>query len=94
VIQGGAGSSSFVYVDAAGRQLSSEQVQSICGQVVDAQSKDAWSSCLQAHHLGELVKCQPPSRFWELQAIESALVAALALALMVLTVWWLRTRTV
>jgi hypothetical protein len=94
VVQGGAGAGSYVYVDAAGRQLSSEQVQSICGQVVDAQSKDAWSSCLQAHHLGELVKWQPPSRFWEFQAIESTLVVGLALALLLLTVWWLRSRTV
>jgi len=94
VVQGGAGASSFVYVDAAGRQFSSEQLQSICGQVVDAQSKDAWSSCLQAHRLGELVKWQPPSRFWEFQAIESALVVGLALAFVVWAVWWLRGRTV
>jgi hypothetical protein len=94
VVQGGAGASSYVYVNSAGQQSSSEQVQSLCGQVTDAQSKDAWSSCLQAHHIGELVKWQPPGRFWEFQAIESALVAGLAVALLVLTVWWLRSRTV
>ncbi len=94
VIQGGAGATSYVYVDAAGHQLSYERVQSVCGQVVDARSKESWSSCLQAHHLAELVKWQPASRFWEFQAIEAALVVGLALALLVLTVWWLRSRTV
>ena len=94
VVQGGAGASSYVYQDPTGRQLTYEQVQSLCGQVVDAQSKDAWSACLQSHHLGELVKWQPPTRFWEFQTIESALVVGIACALLLLTVWWLRSRTV
>ena len=94
VVQGGAGATSYVYVDSAGRQLSYEQVQAICGQVTDAQSKGAWSSCLQAHHFGELVKWQPPDRFWDLQLIESALVVGFALALLLLTAWWLRSRTI
>jgi hypothetical protein len=94
VVQGGAGASSYVYQDSSGQQLTYEQVQSLCGQVVDAQSKSAWSSCLQAQHLGELVKWQPPARFWEFQAIESALVVGIACALLLLTVWWLRSRTV
>jgi hypothetical protein len=62
--------------------------------VTDAQSKDGWSSCLQAHHLGELVRWQPPTRFWELQSIETALVVGVALALVLVTAWWLRSRTV
>ncbi|HEV2027989.1 MAG TPA: hypothetical protein VGS16_05575 [Candidatus Dormibacteraeota bacterium] len=94
VVQGGAGASSYLYVDSAGRQLSYEQVQAVCGQVTDAQSKGAWSSCLQAHHLGELVRWQAPTRFWELQSIETALVVGIALALLLVTVWWLRRRTV
>ena len=94
VVQGGAGASGYVYVDPTGGQHSIEQVQSICGQVVDAQSKDLWSSCLQSHHLGELVKWQPPGRFWEFQAIESILVIGIAVALIVLSSWWLRSRTV
>ena len=94
VVQGGAGASSYLYVDSTGRQLSYEQVQAVCGQVTDAQSKGAWSSCLQAHHLGELVKWQPPTRFWELQSIETALVVGIALALLLVTAWWLRSRTV
>jgi len=94
VVQGGAGASTYVYSDGAGRQLSSEQVQAICGQVVDAQSKSAWSSCMQAHQIGEVVKWQPPTRFWEFQSMEAALTLGLALALLCLTVWWLRRRTV
>ena len=94
VVQGGAGAGSYVYVDSAGGEHSLEQVQSICGQVIDAQSKDAWASCLQSHHFGELVKWQPPGRFWELQAIESILVVGIAVALIVLSGWWLRSRTV
>jgi hypothetical protein len=94
VVQGGAGASSYVYQDPTGQQLSYEQVQSICGQVVDAQSKQAWSACLQSHHLGELVRWQPPARFWEFQVIESGLVVGIAFALLLLTVWWLRSRTV
>lgn len=94
VVQGGAGASSYVYQDPTGQQLTYEQVQSLCGQVVGAQSKEAWSACLQAHHLGELVTWQPPARFWEFQLIESALVVGIACALLLLTVWWLRSRTV
>jgi len=94
VVQGGSGATSYLYIDSAGRQFSYEQVQAICGQVTDAQSKDGWSSCLQAHHLGELVRWQPPTRFWELQSIETALVVGAALALVLVTAWWLRSRTV
>ena len=93
VVQGGSGATSYLYVDTAGRQFSYEQVQAICGQVTDAQSKGAWSSCLQAHHLGELVRWQPPARFWELQAIEAALVVGIALAFVLVAAWWLRSRT-
>ncbi len=92
VVQGGAGASGYVYEDTAGRQLSFGKVQLICGQVTDAQSKDAWSTCLQANHLGELVRWQPPNRFWEFQGIESTLVIGLALVLVALTVWGLRGR--
>ena len=93
VIQGGAGASSYVYIDSAGHRMGLEQVQQICGQVVGAQSKDAWASCLRSHHLAELVSWQPAGRFWPLQTLESALVVATAFALLFLAVWWLRTRT-
>lgn len=62
------------------------------GQAVDAQSKSAWSWCLQAHHLCELVEWQPPTRFREFQWIEPALVIGIALTLLLLTAWWLRSR--
>jgi hypothetical protein len=92
VIQGGTGSTSYVYVDLAGDHITLAQAQALCGQVTDAASKNSWSSCLQARHLGELIQYQPADRFWAFQAIETALIAGMALAFLAISVWWLRKR--
>ena len=93
VIQGGAGASNYRYVDSAGRPLSLEQAQALCGRVTDLSSKDRWGSCLQAHRIGELIRYQPASRFWEMQAFEATLIVTIAVALLGLTAWWLRNRS-
>lgn len=87
----GGRTASYTYVDAAGRRLSLDQVNALCGSVT-GQTKDAWSSCLQAHKLGELIQYQPPERFWPLQSIESGLIVIVAAALLGVAVWWLTRR--
>lgn len=39
-----------------------------------------------------LVLYQPSDRFWTFQGIEAAIFVALALALLMLTLWWMRHR--
>jgi len=54
-----------------------------------------WTSLLvqkDPKHL--LVLYQPADRFWTFQGIEAGIFVALALALLVLTLWWMRKRIV
>jgi hypothetical protein len=93
LIQGGSGAGNYQYIDTRGHQFSAEQTQALCGRVSDAATKSHFSSCLIAHRIGELIRFQPPGRFWELQLIETAIVASAGAALVVAAVWWLRTRS-
>jgi hypothetical protein len=43
-----------------------------------------------SHQLRELVTYQPPSHYWPLQGLETAIFLALALALVAATVWLVR----
>jgi hypothetical protein len=92
LVQGGSGATSFTYVDPAGHHFSLQQAQALCGQAAGTASKPGWGSCLQLHHLGELVRFQPPSRFWLIQSMETLLVAFIAGALLVLARWLLQER--
>jgi hypothetical protein len=47
---------------------------------------------LAAQHLRRQISYQPASRFWAFQAYETAIFAALALALAGICVWWIRLR--
>jgi len=53
-----------------------------------------FQSCLNAlsHHLQLLVAYQPPSHYWPLQALETAIFLAAALALVGVTAWRVRPR--
>jgi hypothetical protein len=55
-------------------------------------SKEAFTTCLGRHGIMESVTYQPATRFWAFQAIELALFAGVAVALLCLTVWWVRRR--
>jgi hypothetical protein len=59
-----------------------------------AEPQAATAACL--HRLGfvESVTFQPASRFWIFQGIESAIFVGLAVLLLLLTAWWVRSRVV
>ncbi len=52
----------------------------------------ALERCIDSFHLRNVVSYQPPSRYWPLQWTEAAIFVALAVALGVGCVWWLRRR--
>lgn len=93
LIQGGPGASSYQYVDQHGQRYGAEQAQQLCGRVTDSVSKDHFANCLLTHRIGELVRLQPPSRFWSLQLTEAGIVVVAAAALLSAAVWWLRRRS-
>ncbi|HEY5262411.1 MAG TPA: hypothetical protein VIJ33_09875 [Solirubrobacteraceae bacterium] len=55
-----------------------------------------FSPCLHAlsHHLQLLVTYQPPSHYWPLQALETAILLTAALALIGATIWRVGRRAV
>ncbi|HLZ58966.1 MAG TPA: ABC transporter permease subunit [Ktedonosporobacter sp.] len=50
------------------------------------------NQCIQTHHLQWKVVYQPPERVWQLQAIETAILLALASVLACFSFWWVRRR--
>lgn len=93
LLQGGAGAGNYQYLGAHGQSLSAEQMQQLCGRVIDGASKEHFSGCLLTHHIGELIRFQPPSRFWNMQLIEAGITTSLAFALLLAAILWLRTRS-
>jgi hypothetical protein len=55
-------------------------------------TKEGVNACLAQHGIVESITYQPASRFWAFQAIELALFTGVAVALLCLTVWWVRRR--
>ncbi len=55
-------------------------------------SKDALNHCLQQHGAVETVTYQPADRFWAFQTIELGLFLGVSIALIAITVWWVRRR--
>ena len=51
-----------------------------------------FEACVAAHGYHRIVTYQPADRFWTFQGIETAIYVALALALVGLTLWWVRRR--
>jgi hypothetical protein len=47
---------------------------------------------MSAHGVFSYITYQPADWFWLFQGMESAIFAILALALLALTVWWVRRR--
>jgi hypothetical protein len=83
------------FVDAAGHHLSDEQVFRPCEQSASASpglDKQSIFQCINARGISQYLVYQPADRFWTFQAIETALYAVLTLALLGLTVFWVRKR--
>ena len=80
-------------VDAAGRAVDTIPLSASSGPC--ARSQRWIASCLtEINRLGyrQQVRYQPSSRFWALQAYETALFLALTVALTGFSFWWLRCR--
>lgn len=84
------------YIDRAGHHISYGEAFQTCapdGRVIDGPGT-AYAACIHAHGWLTTIIWQPADRFWAFQGIESALLAALALALVALTLWLVRRRIV
>ena len=79
------------FVDHAGHQLADQQVYSACLSGFNS-TKDTFLQCVHAHGWLLAEVYQPSDRYWTFQAIETAIFVALALALLGLTVYWVRSR--
>jgi hypothetical protein len=79
------------FIAPGGQFLDFRQVFDICGNQGVASKLD-FLQCAHDHHIQQWVAYQPASRYWTFQAIETALYAAISLALLVLTGWWVRRR--
>ena len=55
-------------------------------------NKDAVQACIRQLGLHVQSTYQPGSRYWTFQGIESAIFIALAVALVGLSLWWIRNR--
>jgi hypothetical protein len=78
-------------LDGRGRLVSPFQVGVTCHESVGA-SVRVVDRCILAHGFLNVDVLQPARRFWLFQGIESAIFAGLALALLALTIWWVRVR--
>lgn len=78
------------WADHLGHHLSDAQVFNTCSlRLLD---KPAFVSCLQSHGFLEYISYQPADRFWAFQGIETAIFAAVAGALLALSIWWVTRR--
>jgi hypothetical protein len=82
------------YLDAAGKQIDSVTVYSACAPSgnMGMRPGSAFNACVHAHGWLSTLVWQPASRFWAFQGVESAIFVALALGLLALALWWMRSR--
>jgi hypothetical protein len=67
-------------------------INAVCGANDPTTAGNPTSDCVHAHGWLYAVTWQPDSRFWAFQGIESAIFLVLAVALLALAVWRVRTR--
>ncbi|WIG61184.1 MAG: Putative transmembrane transport protein [Ktedonobacterales bacterium] len=77
------------WADHLGQHISDVTVNQTCG---DVQTKMQAFQCIHDHGIFFLSVYQPGDRLDLFQGIETAIFAALALALVALTIWWVRRR--
>jgi hypothetical protein len=81
------------WVDQSGHQVHASDVLNACapGQnSIDYQS--TFTTCTHTHGWLMSITYQPADRFWLFSDIETALFAGLVVALVALTIWWVRRR--
>ncbi len=81
----------FTYLDRQGHAISSADAVNLCTGSAKGATAD-FNICLHDHGVRLLNLYQPVERFWLFQGIESVIFLALAVALLGLAVWWVRTR--
>ncbi len=74
-------------VDRNGHATPDQAMISACPATLNT-SKQAIPDCLNAHRFRTLDIYQPDSRFWTLQGIETAVLLAITVVLLVFAVWW------
>ncbi len=55
-------------------------------------TQPALQRCIDSFHLRQVILYQPPSRYWPLQWSEAAIFVGGAVALIALSLWWVRKR--
>jgi len=78
-------------IDASGHPVYASDAGRLCGDHAANLVKGS-DACLHAHGIFERVVYQPADRFWPFQLIEAGIFLALSLALLGLTVYWVRRR--
>jgi hypothetical protein len=63
-----------------------------CAAMEPPANKLSVFQCLHDHGIQNYAAYQPADRFWLFQGIEAAIFLGAALALVLLTIWWVRTR--
>ena len=79
------------FVDHAGHQLADRQVYDTCLTSFNS-TKPSFLQCVHNHGWVIAELYQPANRYWTFQAIETALFVALALALLALAIYWVRSK--
>ncbi len=82
------------YIDRAGHHIDFGATLPVCAPngSTDMRPGSAFNACLHAHGWLSTIVWQPADRFWAFQGIESAVLIALAVALLALTIWLVRRR--
>ncbi|HKV83082.1 MAG TPA: ABC transporter permease subunit, partial [Ktedonobacterales bacterium] len=78
------------WVNSLGQRVSDNQVFPTCAG--PGTLKPDFFQCVQAHGWFDTVMYQPASRFWLFQGIETTIFLALAVGLLLFTLWWIRRR--
>ena len=86
----GAWTLSSGWADATGHRLADSAVFQACDPRVGGTKMDLLQ-CIHNHGWVALTTYQPASRFWPFQGIEAGIVVTLAVALLALAIWRLRT---
>lgn len=77
--------------DRAGHVIPDSTVFRLCSPAKFTSKLQA-SSCFAQHNIYNVAIYQPANRFWTFQIIETALYLAMSALLLVITIWWVRTR--
>lgn len=80
------------HVVSSGGTIRDDVVARLCGLEVSTMTKEQMDECGRRLGLHDVVRVIPGDRFWALQAWETALFLALALALVGFSFWWVRRR--